>query len=317
MSYQSKLATVRAVLALSDNEDGWEALSADEELLIWDEHGEQVETWNTMFGEEAGLDELLDEWRDTESGQEQSLRYRGRKRIVPCKFSREDDAILIHTIDQLVGEDTPLRFCTDTSGSSTVAFLALRAEDWAALENEFGKERVAYRFLPLANDVDQFIEEVLCTDYPRGKRAQVDKVDPPADPFAHLRHSEPATALQLIDAFCYAVRAMARQFDPLAEATRTVLMDRVVSLMVILNTPKKREIVLFSPVFKEKLTALRVALDTESKGQVVVPCVWINSDQEIMAGGDTLSLAEWMNEMMSDRITWHDGAPVSQRRTNR
>ena len=239
MSYQSKLAAARAVLALSNEQDGWDALSVDEELLIWDEHGEQVATWNAMFGEAAGHGELLDEWRDTENGQQQCLRYRGRKRIVPRKFSREDDAILIHTIDQLVGEDTPLRFCTDTSGSSTVAFLALRAADWVALEREFGHERVAYRFLPLASDVDQFIEDVLCTDYPRAKRAPDDDVTPMADPFADLRHPEPATTLQQIDAFCYAVRGLARQFDPMAEATRTVMMDSVVSLMLILGTSKK------------------------------------------------------------------------------
>jgi hypothetical protein len=58
-----------------------------------------------------------------------------------------------------VKHDSDIRFCVDSWHSSDRAFIALPPVDWQALEKEFGKEEIAYRFLELPKDLQHFLDQ--------------------------------------------------------------------------------------------------------------------------------------------------------------
>lgn len=163
MTSPSPLTIAQEILAVPRTESSWECVLDNEDLFIWDENGDQVHFWNLMYGPEAGLAAV-----DEESAHEGLFySYQGNRIHVPIRDKREDDLIMLHVLNRLVRNDTELRFLIDSHGSSTHAFSALRPAEWQALEAQFGKVAVDFRYQVIADDLDSFIKEIWWTDHSR------------------------------------------------------------------------------------------------------------------------------------------------------
>lgn len=91
---------------------------------------------------------------------EMAFHYKGNTVSIPLVEDREDNMIMILALNHAVKADTEIRYCIDSSGSSDIAFLAMPTKDWRKLEEQFGREAVAYQFLALPHDVEDFLEAV-------------------------------------------------------------------------------------------------------------------------------------------------------------
>lgn len=86
---------------------------------------------------------------DTDDGYEVHIVYRGRRHKVPLTYSGRDRHITICSLNDVLRPDFEVRFCIDSNGSDTLAFLPLPATEWAALEGRYG-DAVAGRFYRIA-----------------------------------------------------------------------------------------------------------------------------------------------------------------------
>jgi hypothetical protein len=149
--------TARAMLALPRQKDSWEHYMLKDEHegeFIWTGDGEAVERWNELF---AGKHDMETVHATVEGKKEHFfLAYDGSKLEAPVKHDRDDEMVVVLTLNRLVKGVTEIRFCVDSHHSSDLAFLALPPMEWAALEAEFGAPAVGYRFMPLPDTMARF-----------------------------------------------------------------------------------------------------------------------------------------------------------------
>lgn len=153
----ARYRTARAMLALSQHQDSWQHYLQKEEhegQFLWTGDGEAVERWNELF---AGKHDIGTVHATVEGKKEHFfLEYGGSKLQAPVKHDRDDELVVVVTLNRLVKEVTEIRFCIDSYHSSDLAFLALPPFEWAALEAEFGATAVGYRFMPLPDTMAKF-----------------------------------------------------------------------------------------------------------------------------------------------------------------
>jgi hypothetical protein len=152
--------TARAMLALPPQQDSWEHYmlkEAHEGEFIWTGDGEAVERWNELF---AGKHDIGTVHATVEGKKEHFfLAYGDSKLQAPVRHDRDDEMVVVLTLNRLVKDITEIRFCVDSWHSSDLAFLALPPMEWAALEKEFGAPAVDYRFMPLPDTIAGFRPE--------------------------------------------------------------------------------------------------------------------------------------------------------------
>ncbi len=153
------LNAARAILSLPQEFSSWNEYIVKAQnygAFFWTDDVEDKchEFWNEIFAVEGGELEKVVLQRRTYRYRDQSVRIR-------LSSGRADSAIMMHFLNQLVRADTEFRFCIDSSGSSNRAFMVLPARDWAALETEFGQERVDRRFLKFPENIDKFVLAIM------------------------------------------------------------------------------------------------------------------------------------------------------------
>ena len=152
------------MLALPQHQDSWSHYIQKEQherKFLWTGDGEAVERWNELF---AGKHDIGTVHATVEGKKEHFfLEYGGSKLQAPVKHDRDDELVVLVTLNRLVKEVTEIRFCIDSYHSSDLAFLALPPGEWAALEAEFGAPAVAYRFMPLPDTMATFWPRLLKT----------------------------------------------------------------------------------------------------------------------------------------------------------
>jgi hypothetical protein len=169
--------------------------------------------------------------------------YKGRTQQVPVQYKHYDNAIAIHTLAQLVRDDTELRFCIDSGFNNVVAFLALPPSAWQALEADYGNDTVAFRFTALPADLESFIDNVLFKiehrDYPDD--APLHEPDPLDEVWSSLQDS---------------IQEMARPIDDAIEIVPMLVFDKFLHLLVIAGSRAKRDALHRSAAFKAELNLL-------------------------------------------------------------
>jgi hypothetical protein len=167
--------TARAMLTLSRQKDSWAHYmqnEAHEGEFLWTGDGEAVERWNELF---AGKHDIGTVTATVEGKKEHFfLAYGASKLQAPVRHDRDDEMVVVLTLNRLVKNVTEVRFCVDSFHSSDFAFLALPPGEWAALEAEFGSPALGYRFMPLPDTMEKFwprlqktSDEVLARPYRR------------------------------------------------------------------------------------------------------------------------------------------------------
>jgi hypothetical protein len=149
--------TARAILSIPQGASSWDRYILQDQHndeFLWTGDGEAVDRWNQLFAGKNGSGSV----NFTVEGKKENfyLAYGGRKIQAPVKHDRDDDMVVIVTMNNLVKSVAEIRFCVDSYHSSDLAFLAMPPGEWAALEAEFGTEAVAYRFMPLPESMAKF-----------------------------------------------------------------------------------------------------------------------------------------------------------------
>lgn len=147
-------AAARAVLAFNPDRDSWRYIVDHPGEFMWSDNAETLYDFNAVAAQSANLVEVS--WVPGEST---DLSFRDRQKTVTLAGSREDCYIILHALAALVRDEMEIRFCIDSAHSSDTAFLPLPPTVWRSLEQEFGEPAVAYRFLAIAEDYDQFMED--------------------------------------------------------------------------------------------------------------------------------------------------------------
>lgn len=154
------LALIRQVLASPDSES-IEALLDDEETVFWVDWREEddvlVEYCEDILQTGELSAEELD--ADNEAGFELIVQYQDNRIKVPLEIGEGDRHITLVAINQVMQTDYEIRFCIDSYGSDTLAFLPLATKDWQALESEFS-DAVAKRFYRLTDKPNLFTDPV-------------------------------------------------------------------------------------------------------------------------------------------------------------
>lgn len=94
---------------------------------------------------------------DTEEGFEIYVRYKNKRIKVPLTVSPADRHITLCSLNEALAPDYEVRFCIDSNGSDTLAFLPLPTSTWAELEVRFGQQ-VSQRFYKIAARPNLFTE---------------------------------------------------------------------------------------------------------------------------------------------------------------
>lgn len=130
-----------------------------DEGLIWAEHGDEVDQWNDV-AQDQGWGEIT--VRIEDDGTQNSFfyySYKGVEMLCPSEGEREDNLRSVLAIAGLVRQDALLYACNDHVGNSEQAFLALSAQQWTALEAEFGKDAMVHCFTRAEGSHDEFCDK--------------------------------------------------------------------------------------------------------------------------------------------------------------
>jgi hypothetical protein len=96
---------------------------------------------------------------DSEVGFEVYLRYWNNRIKVPLTYSADDRHITLCALNRVLAPDFEVRFCVDSSGGDTLAFLPLRCDQWTSLERQYG-EAVGRRFYRFGEKPNLFTDSI-------------------------------------------------------------------------------------------------------------------------------------------------------------
>ena len=151
------LSAARSILAIPRDESSWDFIKEEHDSFIWTDD-DTVEQWNKI-AKKMKLPRVEDRVETSGKDERELLTYKGETVEVPLTHSRDDRLVIIHTLGRRVTADSDIRFCLDSFHSSNLAFLALPPADWKALEKQFGRKAVAYRFLAFPKDLEEFFDQ--------------------------------------------------------------------------------------------------------------------------------------------------------------
>jgi hypothetical protein len=139
---------VRVVAAIeSRTEEAIHALLIDDTTVFWVDWGQEDETIADACESVLQTGGLRGEmvYVDSDQGFEVWIHYRDMRAKVPLTYSVDDRHITLCTLNRILAREYEVRFCIDSEGNDSLAFLPLKCDEWAALERQHGKA-VARRF---------------------------------------------------------------------------------------------------------------------------------------------------------------------------
>jgi hypothetical protein len=154
------IGKVIAVL-VSPSDDDIRALLDDDSTVFWIDWRQEDETIAESCELVLRTGHLSGELAEVDSDDEYEvhLQYGDRRVKVPLSYSGDDRHITLCALNRVLAPDYEVRFCIDSNGSDTLAFLPLRCEQWAKLERRYG-EAVARRFYRLAERPNLFTDRL-------------------------------------------------------------------------------------------------------------------------------------------------------------
>jgi hypothetical protein len=104
-------------------------------------------------------DQLAAELKEIETapGFQMSIVYKGKKSVVPLVAGLADRHITLFALNEAISADFEIRFCIDSAGGDTLAFLPLPLAHWNELEAKFG-DSVAAHFSRIEAQPNLFTE---------------------------------------------------------------------------------------------------------------------------------------------------------------
>src|SRR5439155_23659726 len=125
-----------AIVLESPTEEAIRAFLNDKGTVFWVDWQEEddaiVEACEGILQTGVLFSELVDV--NTDQGYELYIRYRGYRARVPLSNSEQDRHLTLCALNQILAPDFEVRFCIDSNGSDSLAFLPLAVSRWAELE---------------------------------------------------------------------------------------------------------------------------------------------------------------------------------------
>ena len=84
------------------------------------------------------------------------ISYRGQEYSIPYMEDKTDRDTTIISLNEVLAPDYEIRFCIDSGGSDTLAFLPLSTKQWAELIAEFGLDKITDRFREIKRGITIF-----------------------------------------------------------------------------------------------------------------------------------------------------------------
>ena len=143
------LQNVVAVLETTEKE-AIQVLLEDEAAVFWVDWREEDDAIVGYCEAILQTDSLSAELAEieTKEGYEIHVQYRNKRIRVPLTYSLDDRHITICALNDALAPDYEVRFCIDSNGSDTLAFLPLPQNTWRTLEKSYG-EKVSKHFYQL------------------------------------------------------------------------------------------------------------------------------------------------------------------------
>jgi hypothetical protein len=143
----------------SPSDDAIQALFDDEDTIFWVDWREEddaiVQYCEARIQTGSLSAEVVEV--DTDDGFEIYINYKNKRVKVPLTYSLQDRHITICSLNEILSPDYEIRFCIDSKGSDTLAFLPLSSSDWSDLERRHG-DAVSQRFCRIAASPNLFNE---------------------------------------------------------------------------------------------------------------------------------------------------------------
>jgi hypothetical protein len=133
------LERVKVVLE-SPTQDTLDALLDDEAAVFWVDWREEEESIVQACEAVLQTGSLVVKQVniDKDEGYEVYIQYLDRLLKIPLTYSMNDRHIAICTLNDALRPDYEVRFCIESNGSDTLAFIPLSINDWLELEKEYG-----------------------------------------------------------------------------------------------------------------------------------------------------------------------------------
>ena len=111
----------------------------DSKSVFWVDWGEEddaiVEYCESVLQTGALSSKFLD--ADNEAGFELLIHCNSLRTVVPLTISPADRHITICSLNEVLAPDYEIRFCIDSNGMDTLAFLPLASADWTDIETKY------------------------------------------------------------------------------------------------------------------------------------------------------------------------------------
>ena len=108
---------------------------------------------------------------DNDHGFDVVINYKGQQKQVPIEtLGTHNRQEVIVILNELLLPDYEIRFCIDSMGNDTLAFLPLACQEWKDIESQFGQDNVRKRFYPInANSPNMFTDRVYPATFEDGE----------------------------------------------------------------------------------------------------------------------------------------------------
>ena len=135
---------IRLKSFLEDTNNFEELLESD--TLIWVDNREYDEDIISYVNEklEDKIEIVLKD-NGKSYGEDIYLKHKDKSFMIPYKEKMDRDTT-IKSINEFIQPKYEIRFCLESLGNDTLAFVVLTKDLWKQLENEFDKEKVNYYF---------------------------------------------------------------------------------------------------------------------------------------------------------------------------
>ena len=152
------IGKVTAVLQ-APTEEAIRALLDDDGTVFWIDWRQEEETIAESCESVLRTGHLSGELVevDSEEGYEVYLQFRDRRERAPLSYSGSDRHITLCTLNRVLAPEYEVRFCIDSNGSDTLAFLPLACDQWSALEQRYG-EALGRRFYKFGDRPNLFTD---------------------------------------------------------------------------------------------------------------------------------------------------------------
>lgn len=152
-----------------ENPDNFEEL-LESDTLIWVDHREYDEDIISYVNEKLeNKIEIVLQDHGKAYGEDIYLKHKDKSFMTPYKQKMDRDTTIKY-LNEFIKPEYEIRFCIESLGNDTLAFVVLTKDVWKQLENEFGKEKVTYYFEEITLESKMFNMDVDTIFKIRGQR---------------------------------------------------------------------------------------------------------------------------------------------------